>query len=92
MIYKMIVLGDIHWDSFDIDKQRFEMQYPIEVIKNISDLSAVIIAGDYFDTKLNLNGKGARAAVNWLSELVALAKINNFKIRMIKGTNGHDYN
>ena len=92
MIYKMIVLGDIHWDAFDIDKQVFEIQYPIEIIKNISDLSAVIIAGDYFDTKLNLNGKGARAAVNWLSELVALAKINNFKIRMIKGTNGHDYN
>ena len=92
MKYGIITLGDIHWDAFDIPKQKEEMTLPLNVIKDMKHLDLVVIAGDYYDSKLSLNSKAAKAAIDWMAALVSLCKERNTKIRMIKGTNSHDNN
>ena len=92
MRYGIIVLGDIHWDAFDIPKQKEEMNLPLNIIQKMNHLHLVVIAGDYFDSKISLNSKAAKAAINWMAALVSICKEKNVKIRLIKGTNSHDNN
>lgn len=92
MRYGIITLGDIHWDAFDIPKQKEEMNLPLNIIQKMNHLHLVVIAGDYFDSKISLNSKAAKAAINWMAALVSICKEKNVKIRLIKGTNSHDNN
>ena len=54
MRYGIITLGDIHWDAFDISKQKEEMSLPLNIIKEMKHLDLVVIAGDYYDAKFYL--------------------------------------
>lgn len=92
MKYGIITLGDIHWDAFDINRQKEEMKLPLMVIQEMNNLQLVVIAGDYFDAKLSLNSKAAKASIDWMAALVQICKYRKIKIRMIKGTNSHDNN
>ena len=62
--YNIMTLADIHWDAFDIQQQADEMQLPLEFIRSFPNLDLVVIAGDYFDTKLSLNSKAAKISVS----------------------------
>lgn len=90
--YNIMTLADIHWDAFDIQQQADEMQLPLEFIRSFPNLDLVVIAGDYFDTKLSLNSKAAKISVSWMGALVNICKNRKIKIRIIKGTNSHDNN
>lgn len=92
MKYNIFVTADLHWDAFDFNRQLNEMTNLLNVIRSIKDLNLLVIAGDYFDTKLSLNSKAARAAIQWIAHLVQLGEERNFQIRMIKGTSSHDNN
>jgi len=90
--YKFIVLADLHWGAMDSYKMYNNLQLVLEFIRQMKDsLDFIIIAGDYFDYRLQLNSKTALAAVQWFDELVNTCRESNIKkIRMFKGTREHD--
>ena len=58
-----------------------------------SKIDLIVFCGDYFDYKLSLNSKAALLAVQWMYEVVRVAKKSDVKkIRVIKGTEDHDNN
>lgn len=92
MIYKFIVLSDIHWGAMDSYTMYDNLQLVLEFIKQKKDsLDFVVISGDYFDYRLQLNSKTALLAIKWLDQLVNTCKDSNVKkIRIFKGTREHD--
>ena len=56
------------------------------------EIDFLVICGDYFDYRLQLNSKTTVAAIRWLDELIATCtEAGVKKIRIVKGTEGHDY-
>lgn len=92
MKYKFIVLADIHWGALDSHIMYNNLQLVLEFIREMKDsLDFVVIAGDYFDYRLQLNSKTALTAVQWFDELITVCKESNVKkVRMFKGTREHD--
>ena len=92
MIYKFIVLADIHWGAMDSYTMYNNLELVLEFIKQKkNDLDFVVIAGDYFDYRLQLNSKTALLAIDWFDKLVTTCKDSNVKkIRVFKGTREHD--
>lgn len=92
MIYKFIVLADIHWGAMDSYTMYNNLELVLEFIRQKKDdLDFVVIAGDYFDYRLQLNSKTALLAIDWFDKLVTTCKESNVKkIRVFKGTREHD--
>lgn len=92
MTYSFIVLADIHWGSMDSQLMYNNLSLVLEFIKQMKNkLDFVVIAGDYFDYRLQLNSKTALLAIKWFDELFTTCKESNVKrIRMFKGTREHD--
>ena len=56
MTYKFIVLADIHWGAMDSYTMYNNLEVVLEFIRQMqNELDFVIIAGDYFDYRLQLN-------------------------------------
>lgn len=87
-----IVIGDFHWDALDAVEQYMETKWVLDFIERVPHLDLVVIAGDYFDTKILLNSRSSIYAIRWMSELVEICKKRNVKIRVIRGTLSHDNN
>lgn len=89
MIYKFITIGDIHWGAMDSDRLYHNLSIVLEFIKQV-ELDFVVIAGDYFDFRLNLNSKNALYATKWFDELYYTCKDKVKRLRLVKGTREHD--
>ena len=90
MLYKVLVIADLHWGVMDDIKMYDQYQYILDYIRS-NPLDMIVIAGDYFELKLYLNSRRAIRALEWFDELYKLAKENGVqKIRMIRGTLSHD--
>lgn len=92
MNYKFIVLADIHWGAMDSSLTYNNLELVLEFIKQMkNELDFIIIAGDYFDYRIQLNSKTALLAVKWFDRLINTCKESNVKkVRMFKGTREHD--
>ena len=92
MIYKFIVLADIHWGAMHHKNMYNNLELVLEFIRQMkNNIDFVVIAGDYFDCRLQLNSKTALSAVRWFDKLIQTCKKSNVKkVRMIKGTREHD--
>ena len=92
MIYKYIALADIHWGAMDSKEMYNNLQQVLSFIKYMKDkIDFVVICGDYFEYRLQLNSKTALRAVQWFDELYNCCKQNCVKkLRMLKGTAEHD--
>ncbi len=92
MQYSFIVIADIHWGAMDSALMFNNLQLIIEFIRQMKNkLDFVIIAGDYFDYRLQLNSKTALLSIEWFTELIEACKQSNVKkIRILKGTREHD--
>ena len=92
MIYKFIVLADIHWGAMDSATMYNNLELVLEFIRQMeNELDFVIIAGDYFDYRLQLNSKTTLLATKWFDKLISTCKESNVKkVRMFKGTREHD--
>ena len=92
MIYRFITLADIHWGAMDSELTYQHLQYVLDFIRKMKNqIDFVVIAGDYFDYRIQLNSRTALLAVQWFDELVNTCKENGVKkIRMFKGTREHD--
>lgn len=92
MMIDTVVIGDFHWDALDALKQYMETEWVLDFIKRTPHLDLVVIAGDYFDTKILLNSRSSIYAIRWMGELVKICRQRNTKIRIIRGTTSHDNN
>ena len=89
MKYDILTVGDIHFGYYNPELLYKEFQLILQTI-NERDIDCVVIAGDYYDTKLNMSSAHAVYSVKAFSELIKLCEEKNIKIRQIKGTNSHD--
>ena len=92
MTYKFIVLADIHWGAMDSYTMYNNLEVVLEFIRQMqNELDFVIIAGDYFDYRLQLNSKTALFAIDWFDKLITTCRESGVqKVRMFKGTREHD--
>ena len=63
----VIVIGDFHWDALDAVEQYMETRWVLDFIEKVPHLDLVVIAGDYFDTKILLNSRSSIYANRWMS-------------------------
>lgn len=95
MKYNIITISDIHWGVIDPKEQLKSLEFIVKffeysVLQGIS-IDMIVIAGDYFDSKLPLNSRDAIYAIQWFHKLYELALEYNVKrIRMFQGTMEHD--
>lgn len=93
MRYSFITLADIHWGAMDSALMYQNLELVLQFIRKMTgQLDFVVIAGDYFDYRLQLNSKTALTAISWFDELMTTCRQSGVKkVRMVKGTPGHDY-
>lgn len=88
--YDIIVISDLHWGVKDEDMMTEQYTFILDFIENYP-VDLIVIAGDYFDFKLNLDSDRTVRALDWFDELFHVAQDNNVKkIRMLRGTLSHD--
>ena len=92
MIYRFLTIADIHWGAMDSYTMYNNLQLFVEFIKQMKDkIDFVVIAGDYFDYRLQLNSKTALLSIKWFEEFMDACKSSNVKkVRVFKGTREHD--
>ena len=92
MIYNFLALADIHWGTFDSEKTYQNLQLVLDFIRECkNEIDFVVICGDYFDYRLQLNSRTALLAVQWMDEFTKTCKVSGVKkIRIVKGTREHD--
>lgn len=91
MKYKGVLIADIHFGALPIDNLYNELQLFLEYIENKA-IDFIIILGDWFDRKLNMNSKDAKYSTLFFERICQIAINNNIKIRIIQGTESHDNN
>ena len=84
-----LVVGDIHFGYYPPELLYKEFQLIIDIINN-NDIDCVIIAGDYYDTKLSMASAHSVYSIKAFSDLIKTCEELNIKVRQIKGTNSHD--
>ena len=95
MKYNIITISDIHWGVIDPKEQLKALEFIFKFfeysVPHGISIDMIVIAGDYFDSKLPLNSREAIYAVQWFHKLHNLALEYNVKrIRMFQGTLEHD--
>ena len=83
------MVGDIHFGYYPPELLYKEFQLILHTIEE-NDIDCVVIAGDYYDTKLSMSSAHAVYSVKAFSDLIKLCEELGIKVRQIKGTNSHD--
>lgn len=91
MKYKGALIADIHFGAIPIDDLYRELQIFLDYIEN-NNLDFIIILGDWFDRKLNMNSKDAKYSTLFFERICQIAIEDDIKIRIIQGTESHDNN
>lgn len=89
MIKRFLVVGDIHFGYYPPELLYKEFKLILNTIED-NDIDCVVIAGDYYDTKLSMSSAHAVYSVKAFSDLIKTCEILGVKVRQIKGTNSHD--
>ena len=91
MKYKGVLIADIHFGAMPVDNLYNELQMFLDYIEKKS-LDFIVIFGDWFDRKLNMNSKDAKYSTLFFERICQIAMENDIKIRIIQGTESHDNN
>lgn len=91
MKYKGALIADIHFGALPINDLYSELQMFLDYIDK-KDIDFIVILGDWFDRKLNMNSKDAKYSTICFERICQIAMNNNIKVRMIQGTESHDNN
>ena len=86
---RFLVVGDIHFGYYPPELLYKEFQLILHTIEE-NAIDCVVIAGDYYDTKLSMSSAHAVYSVKAFSDLIRLCEELGVKVRQIKGTNSHD--
>ena len=94
MIYNILSIPDCHWGSIDPVEQCKSLEFILEFIKQSEKsgihIDLLVMAGDYFDSKLPLNSREAILSIQWFHELLDVCLENNTRVRLFQGTLDHD--
>ena len=86
---RFLVVGDIHFGYYPPELLYKEFQLILHTIEeNVID--CVVIAGDYYDTKLSMASAHSVYSIKAFSDLIKSCEEKGIKVRQIKGTNSHD--
>lgn len=92
--YNILFVPDIHWGAIDPELQwkclEFIFTFMEECLSNHIPIDLLVIAGDYFDSKLPLNSQEAIRAIQWFHRLYQLCWEHDIRIRIFQGTLEHD--
>ena len=86
---RFLVVGDIHFGYYPPELLYKEFQLILNTIEEDS-IDCVVIAGDYYDTKLSMASAHSVYSVKAFSDLIKSCEEKGIKVRQIKGTNSHD--
>ena len=89
MKYSFLAVGDIHFGYYNPELLYKEFQLVIDSIYKYKP-DCVLIAGDYYDTKLSMASAHSVYSLKAFSDLIKVCEELNIKVRQIKGTNSHD--
>lgn len=89
MKYSFLVVGDVHFGYYPPELLYKEFNLIIDAIEKYQP-HCVVIAGDYYDTKLSMASAHSVYSVKAFSNLIKTCEKNHIKVRQIKGTNSHD--
>ena len=89
MKYSFLVVGDIHFGYYPPELLYKEFNLIIDSIDKYQP-DCVVIAGDYYDTKLSMASAHSVYSIKAFSNLIKKCENMNIKVRQIKGTNSHD--
>ncbi len=90
MQYSVVVTADLHWGVMEPNKQLSQYQCLLDYLRN-NPVDLLVIAGDYFDHRLSFDSTAAKVAMRYFDDIVEISKEKKFKIRLIKGTQSHEY-
>lgn len=94
MKYNIVTISDIHWGCINPKEQLKSLEFFFAFLEEakITDLKIdlIVLAGDYFDAKLSLNGEETIYGFNWFHRLHHFCKENQIKLRIVQGTMDHD--
>lgn len=94
MRYNIICISDIHWGCIKPKEELRSLEFLFSFIEKSVEkdlnIDLLVIAGDYFDSKLPLNSQEVLYAFDWFYRLYDLCKSLNIKMRMMQGTMDHD--
>lgn len=91
---RYVVLSDIHLGNRNnptnviIDNL---LNFFIDNNKILSKVHIIFIAGDIFDTLLPNGGKELNSIISWMSALANYCQVHKIKLRILEGTQSHDW-
>ena len=89
MKYKGVMIADIHFGALPVERLYNELEIFLDFIEKKS-LDFIVILGDWFDKKINLNSKDAKYSTVFFERICQICIDNNIKLRIIQGTESHD--
>ncbi|MMZ42087.1 hypothetical protein D1872_36040 [compost metagenome] len=90
-VYVGVQLADIHTGPIEPEQWLYELTEGfIKPVKKLAILDYIVIAGDYFDSKLSMNSKAAKYGLKFFTMILELCEEKGAKLRVIKGTESHD--
>ena len=89
--YVGVIVADLHCGAFDANIWYEELNNGlIKNLKKMPILDFLIIAGDFYHSKISVNSKHAKVGLKIFTKIVKICKEKNAKLRIIKGTESHD--
>ena len=89
MKYKGVMIADIHFGALPVERLYNELEVFLDFIEKKS-LDFIVILGDWFDKKINLNSKDAKYSTVFFERICQICIDNDIKLRIIQGTESHD--
>ena len=91
--YKIVTLGDVHWDAPDLPPELLEREFDTILLPwlRTNSFDALIQSGDWFDRRMSLDSASSKIAIRMLVKLCQICQERNVPFRIIKGTLSHDY-
>ena len=90
-VYVGAILADVHFGAMPAEKLYEELEKGfLKYLKSLKILNYVVLAGDLFDGRLNLNSAHTKYMFIFLKKLMEICVDKNCKLRILKGTLSHD--
>lgn len=85
-------ISDIHFGAIEPKRLYKELKIQfLRVLKKMPRIDLITINGDLFHKELSYNSSHIKYLNKFLNELYDISRVNDTKIRIIKGTKSHDH-